>query len=123
MKTEPAPESRPHKCEWRLRIHGTRPFGVWFDRLDPQAAAKVATATARLRAGNTTSVKRIGSIGEYRIDWGPGYRIYLGRDGEALIVLLGGGTKRGQRADIDRARVLLDEYKARKEAAKSRGRR
>jgi putative addiction module killer protein len=84
---------------------------------------KSRPATTRLRAGNTSSVKWIGGIGEYRIDWGPGYRIYLGRDGEALIVLLAGGTKRGQRADIDRARALWDEYKARKAAAKSRGRR
>jgi putative addiction module killer protein len=68
-------------------------------------------------------LKSIGVIAEYRIDWGPGYRIYLGRDGEALIVLLGGGTKRGQRADIDRAQALWEEYKARKAAAKPRGRR
>ena len=106
-----------------IREDGSRPFGVWFGRLDSQTAAKVATATARLRAGNTSSVKWIGSIGEYRIDWGPGYRIYLGRDGESLIVLLGGGTKRGQRADIDRARAMWDEYKARNEAAKPRRRR
>jgi putative addiction module killer protein len=106
-----------------IREGGTKPFGAWFARLDPQAAAKVATATARLRAGNISNVKWIGGVGEYRIDWGPGYRIYLGRDGAALIVLLGGGTKRGQRADIDRARALWDEYKARKEAAKPQGRR
>jgi putative addiction module killer protein len=68
-------------------------------------------------------VKWLSGIGEYRIDWGPGYRIYLGADGEALIVLLRGGTKRGQRADIDRARGLWEEYKARKAAGKRRGRR
>ena len=106
-----------------IREDGSKPFGEWFARLDSQAAAKVATAMARLRAGNISGVKGIGSIGEYRIDWGPGYRIYLGRDGESLIVLLGGGTKRGQRADIDRARALWDEYEARKAAAKPRGRR
>lgn len=55
-------------------------------------------------------------IGEYVIDWGPGYRIYLARDGLALIVLYGGGTKKGQQADIDQAKALHEEYKARKKA-------
>ena len=47
------------------------------------------------------------------IDWGPGYRIYFARDGERLIILFGGGTKRRQQRDIDRAKELLAEYKAR----------
>jgi putative addiction module killer protein len=53
-------------------------------------------------------------IGEYKIDWGPGYRIYLAQDGKSLIVLFGGGTKKKQQADIDRAKELLREYKIRK---------
>jgi putative addiction module killer protein len=53
-------------------------------------------------------------IGEYIIDWGPGYRIYPAKDGESLIVLFGGGTERRQHSDIDRAKVLHAEYKARK---------
>ena len=55
-------------------------------------------------------------MGEYVIDGGPGYRLYLAKDGETLIVLFGGGTKRGQQRDIDRAKVLFAEYKARKKA-------
>ena len=55
-------------------------------------------------------------MGERVIDWGPGCRIYLAKDGEALIVLFGGGVKRGQQRDIDQARALLAEYKARKKA-------
>ncbi len=47
---------------------------------------------------------------------GPGYRIYLAKDGDTLIVLFGGGTKRGQQRDIDQAKALLAEYKARKKA-------
>jgi putative addiction module killer protein len=46
--------------------------------------------------GNTSRVKWISAIGECCIDWGPGYRIYLARDGNTLIILFGGGTKRGQ---------------------------
>jgi putative addiction module killer protein len=54
---------------------------------------------------------------EYGIDWGPGYRIYCGRDGQELIILLAGGTKKQQQNDIDRAEKLFAEYKARKAAA------
>jgi putative addiction module killer protein len=48
--------------------------------------------------GNTSSVKWFSGIGEYRIDWGPGYRIYLAKAGDDLIILLGGGTKKASEA-------------------------
>lgn len=97
-----------------VRDDGSNPFRVWFDGLDVQAAAKVATAVMRLSGGNTSRVKWFGGIGEYRIDWGPGYRVYLAADDEHLILLLGGGTKKHQQADIERAQMLQAEYKARK---------
>lgn len=107
-----------------IREDGSNPFGSWFSDLDPPAAAKVATATLRLEMGNTSNVKWIGGgLGEFRIDWGPGYRLYLAQDGDALIILFVGGTKKRQQADIDRAGALLAEYKARKAAAKRSGRR
>jgi len=93
---------------------GTSPYRLWFDSLPAQAAAKIATAIIRLEFGNTSRVKWIGVIGEYRIDWGPGYRIYLAKNGDALIVLLGGGTKKRQQIDIKRAHDMWTEYKARK---------
>lgn len=96
------------------REDGTRPYQVWFDRLDVQAAAKIATATMRVGLGNTSAIKWFEGIGEARIDWGPGYRIYLAMDGDALIVLFGGGTKATQRKDIVQAKALHAEYKARK---------
>lgn len=97
-----------------VRADGVNPYRLWFHSLDAQPAAKVATATLRLEMGNTSNVKWIGTIGEYRIDWGPGYRIYLGKDGDALIILLGGGTKKRQQGDIERAKALWSEYKIRK---------
>jgi putative addiction module killer protein len=97
-----------------VRADGSIPYAAWFADLSSQAAAKVAIARARLEAGNTSSIKWIGRIGEYRIDWGPGYRIYLAKDGDDLLILFGGGTKRRQQSDIDRARALWDEYKSRK---------
>jgi putative addiction module killer protein len=100
-----------------VREDGANPYRAWFDSLHAQAAAKVATAVVRLELGNLSRVKWIGTIGEYRIDWGPGYWIYLGKDGDKLIILLGGGTKQRQQADIERAKAIWAEYKARKVAA------
>jgi putative addiction module killer protein len=95
---------------------GTNPYKTWFDGLAPQAAAKIVTAKLRLELGNTSSVKWFDGIGEYVIDWGPGYRVYLAKDRDALIILFGGGIKRGQQRDIDRAKALHIEYKLQKKA-------
>ena len=97
-----------------IKEDGSNPYKKWFDSLNAQAAAKVTVAKARLELGNTSSIKWFDGIGEYRIDWGPGYRIYLVQDGKKLIVLLGGGTKKRQRNDIKKAIELSKEYKSRK---------
>ena len=102
------------KVEEYICQNGTSPYKTWFDDLDPKAAAKIVTAKLRLELGNTSSVKWFGGMGEYAIDWGPGYRIYLAKDGDTLIILFGGGTKRGQQKDIDKAKALHHEYKLRK---------
>jgi len=95
--------------------NGRSPFADWFADLDRQAAAKVTVAVERLRLGNFSNIKGVGDgVQEYRINWGPGYRLYLGRDGEKLVILLCGGTKRRQDADIERARELWREYKHRR---------
>jgi putative addiction module killer protein len=104
------------RVEEYVREDGSNPYKGWFDSLDSQSAAKVTMAKLRLDLGNTSSVKWFAGMGECVIDWGPGYRIYRAKDGETLIVLLGGGTKRGQQWDIDQAKALLAEYKARKRA-------
>ncbi|MBE9225601.1 type II toxin-antitoxin system RelE/ParE family toxin [Phormidium sp. LEGE 05292] len=100
-----------------LREDGSSPYQEWFDSLDAQAAAKVTVAKSRLELGNTSNVKWFEGIGEYKIDWGPGYRIYLTQEGEELIILFGGGTKKDQQSDIDRAKELYQEYKMRKKEA------
>ena len=102
------------RVEEYLCQDGTNPYKSWFDDLDPQAAAKVVTAKLRLELGNTSSVKWFDGIGEYVINWGSGYRIYLAKDGDTLIILFGGGTKRSQQKDIDKAKALHREYKVRK---------
>lgn len=100
-----------------LREDNTSPYQSWFAKLDPHAAAKVTTAILRLELGNTSSIKWFSGLGELKIDWGPGYRVYLLKDGETLIVLFGGGTKSTQPKDIIKARVLIEEYKLRKKAS------
>jgi putative addiction module killer protein len=75
------------RVEEYLCSDGTNPYRSWFNDLDAQAAAKIVTAKLRLELGNTSSVKWFDGIGEYVIDWGPGYRIYLAKDGETLIIL------------------------------------
>ncbi|MES3041693.1 MAG: type II toxin-antitoxin system RelE/ParE family toxin [Pseudomonadota bacterium] len=103
-----------------IKEDGTSPYQEWFDRLDAQAAAKVAVAKTRMELGNTSKIKWFRGIGEYVIDWGPGYRIYLAQDGGELIVLFGGSTKRDQQKVIDQAVDLHEEYKARKKLLASK---
>ena len=105
------------RVEEYLREDESSPYRKWFDDLETNAAAKVATALVRLEMGNTSNVKWFDGIGEVRIDWGPGYRIYLAKDGETLVILFGGGTKKSQKRDIEKAKALHAEYKQRKKAA------
>ena len=94
---------------------GRSPFAKWFGGLNPHAAAKTATALVRMEQGNFSSVMGVGAgVLECRIDFGPGYRVYFGKDSDTLIILLGGGTKKRQQQDIETARNLWREYKRRK---------
>jgi len=94
---------------------GSSPFAGWFQALDAAAAAKVTAAIRRLELGNFSNVKGVGAgVFEYRIDFGPGYRIYFGKDGDAVVILLGGGTKKRQDYDIATARERWTDYKKRK---------
>jgi len=98
---------------------GKSPFALWHNRLDATAAAKVATALYRLEQGNFSNTKGIGGgILEYKIHFGPGYRIYFGIDGEHLVIILGGGTKKRQQQDINAAKAYWQDYKDRKRKSK-----
>jgi len=92
------------------------PFSDWFGRLNREAAAKVTAALVRMQQGNFSNAKGLGAgVYEYRIDFGPGYRIYFGKDGEKLVILVGGGTKKRQQQDVDTALARWQDYKRRKE--------
>ena len=98
-----------------LDARGNSPFAQWFEGLDAIAAAKVAASLYRMEQGNFSKVKGVGSgIFECKIDFGLGYRIYFGKDGEELIILLGGGSKKRQAADIEAAMSCWKDYKRRK---------
>jgi putative addiction module killer protein len=93
---------------------GRSPFADWLDDLEDGAAARVVTALYRLEQGNFSNVKSVGAgVLEYRINLGPGYRIYFGRDGETVVILLGGGTKKRQDRDINQAIACWADYRKR----------
>jgi putative addiction module killer protein len=98
-----------------LDENGDSPFARWFNNLDAIAAAKVATVLYRLEQGNFSKVEGVGGgIYERKINFGPGYRIYFGKDGETLVILLGGGSKTRQQADVTAAVSCWQDYKRRK---------
>lgn len=98
-----------------IEASGRRPFAAWFDGIDARAAAKIVAALNRIEQGNLSNAKSVGGgILEYRVDFGPGHRIYFGRDGDAIVVLLAGGTKQRQHTDIETARLRWADYKRRR---------
>jgi putative addiction module killer protein len=94
---------------------GESPYRDWFESLNAQAAAKVTVALTRVELGNLSNVNGVGAgVQEFRIDFGPGYRIYFGKDGDQLVILLAGGTKSRQQRDIATAQKRWADYKKRK---------
>lgn len=95
---------------------GESPFARWFTTLDVHASAKVAAALYRMEQGNFSNVKGVGAgVFEYRIDFGPGYRVYFGKDGDTWVILLGGNTKKRQSLAIAAAISAWSDYKQRKQ--------
>ena len=96
-----------HMIEVReyLDAEGNSPYAKWFDRLNVATTVKVVTAIHRMEQGNFSNVKGVGAgVYEYRIDFDPGYRIYFGKDGDLLVILLAGGTEKRQDEDIAAAK-------------------
>ena len=100
--------------EYRDRGGGS-PFGEWRGELDAAARQRVTTAVLRIGLGNFSNVKGVGGGAfECRINFGPGYRVYFGKDDEEIVILLGGGTKQRQENDIQNALGRWVDYKQRK---------
>ena len=80
-----------------------------------RGGCEATTALRRLELGNFSNVKGVGAgVFEYRIDFGPGYRVYFGKDGDTVVILLAGGTKKRQDRDIAGAHERWADYKKRK---------
>ena len=96
-----------------FEIFKTTQFDTWMRGLyDRQAAARVQARIDRLSLGNPGDAKSVGAgISEMRIDYVPGYRVYLTRKGPIVVVLLCGGDKTTQQADIMRAKALAENWK------------
>ena len=88
-----------------LEIRKTETFAKWLDGLrDIHARARVQVRIERLAGGNPGDVRLIGEgVSELRIDYGPGYRVYFKKHGREVVILLAGGDKRTQSADIKTA--------------------
>lgn len=99
--------------------HGKRPYAEWLNSLrDQRARQRIAARIRRLALGNFGDFKSVGQgVGELRIDYRPGYRVYFGRDGSEIVVLLIGGAKKPQTVDITTAQEFWADWKARKKEA------
>jgi putative addiction module killer protein len=99
-----------------VQIIRTEVYASWIMSLrDDRAKAKIALRVDRLALGNPGDVKPVGAgISETRIDYGPGYRVYYGKHGDSIILLLCGGTKNGQSRDIKKAKALFETWKTSK---------
>ena len=102
--------------EIRLYVKNDRaPFVDWFEDLDPSAAARVDRYIRRMEQGNFGHSQAVGEgVLELKIDAGPGYRVYYGREGRRVVILVGGGTKRRQSQDIEDAKRRWKDYRQRR---------
>jgi putative addiction module killer protein len=103
------------KIRQYIEVGGSSPFEKWFLGLNSIAAAKITKALYKLELGNFSTVEGVSSgVYEQKIDFGPGYRIYFGKDGSDIVILLCGGTKKRQSTDIAKAKKYWLDYKQRK---------
>jgi putative addiction module killer protein len=102
-----------------LDRYGYSPFREWRSKLNPEARRRVTTSLYRVGLGNFSNVQGVGAgVYEWRINFGPGYRFYFAKDGEQIVILLGGRTKQRQQNDIRLALDRWEDYKQRKKLHK-----
>jgi putative addiction module killer protein len=94
-----------------VEVRQTEVFSNWLRRLsDQNARARIQIRIRRISLGNFGDMKPVGEgVSELRIDYGPGYRVYLQQQGNLLVLLLAGGSKKTQQADIAKAKKLAKE--------------
>ena len=106
--------------EMYVKVDGGCPYEEWHDSLDAQTASRIDRSVFRMKNGNFAGCKpikneRVKGVFERTIDFGPGWRVYYGMDGNTVVVLLIGGNKKSQTSDIAKALGYWTDYKTRKE--------
>ena len=93
-------------------VGGNAPFAEWFAELEPVASARIARVIARMEQGISPTPRALErACWNTKIDFGPGYRVYFGRDGDTIVILPTGGTKKRQQRDIDAAKAYWRDYR------------
>lgn len=108
-------DGQPKQVLFYERLDGSCPFDEWLTKLrDRQARTRIIKRIARLRGGNPGDYKTVDEgVYELRIDYGPGYRLYVALAGDEIVLLLCGGDKTTQQRDIDQAHAAWREYQKR----------
>jgi putative addiction module killer protein len=106
----------PFELEYFITDDGKVPFREWLVGLkDVDARARIRIRLDRARLGNLGDSRPVGDgVYEFRVDYGPGYRVYFAKEGKRIILLLVGGDKSTQSKDITRAKLFLKDWKVRK---------
>jgi putative addiction module killer protein len=108
-------EVQPRELQLYLQDDGSSPFDLWLDDLrDNEARSRIRLRLRRVILGNLGDYKPVGEgVYELRLDYGPGYRVYFGQEGNTIVVLLCGGDKRSQNQDIAQAKKYWANYENR----------
>jgi putative addiction module killer protein len=108
-------EAHPREVQIYQSEDERKPFEEWVDNLkDKRALAAIASRLIRVRQGNLGDCSSAGDgVFEFRIDIGPGYRVYFGQVGQKIVILLCGGDKSAQDADIRKAKAFWKDFKER----------
>ena len=104
-----------------ITANGRNPFREWLESLDRKVRARIQARVLRFEQGNLGDHKNLGAgVWEARLDFGPGYRLYFGKEESIIIILLAGGTKASQESDIKRAEKFWWDYLEAKEHGKTK---
>ncbi|MBD2598508.1 addiction module killer protein [Nostoc sp. MBR 210] len=107
-------EAQPRQIQRYITPDGKIPFDEWFNSLrDSKAQIKINKRLNRVSLGNLGNYRSVGEgVCEFKIDYGPGYRIYFGQIGNTIVILLCGGDKSSQDQDISQAIEYWKNYRS-----------